>query len=84
MAKQSRAQRLAAALEEISNATNVIEELKDELDEWRNNLPENLEDSATAQKLDEAMDALETLKDEIDGACYAADDIEWPLGFGRD
>lgn len=66
----SRPKRLAAVLDEV-NA------LLESLQSWRDGLPENLQSSALADKLEAA----------IDGFTDAADtlgNIDMPIGFGRD
>lgn len=66
--------RAVAALEEL-------EEMRGEFESWRDNLPENLQQSALGEKLDTVADldistALETAQ-EAEGA-------DLPMGFGRD
>lgn len=63
---RSRIQRWARAVEELR-------ELQATYQDWLDNLPESLQDSVVAEKL-EAVCALDI--DELD--------IELPLGFGRD
>lgn len=63
---RSRVQRWADAVEELC-------ELQSAYQEWLDNLPENLQDSVVAEKLEAVCD-LDL--DELD--------IELPLGFGRD
>lgn len=43
----------------ISHAFGAIEELKDELQNWRDNLPESKQQSGKADELDEAIQGLE-------------------------
>lgn len=75
--------RLAAILSEL-------DELRSEYEEWRDNLPENMQQGATAEKLDAICDldfsASEPLEawDEVDDAIESALNADLPLGFGRD
>lgn len=66
----SRPARLAAAESEL-------QALADEFQAWRDNLPESLQESGLATKLDEAI---ERLTDLVAGVA----DIDLPKGFGRD
>jgi len=83
MAK-SRARRCEDAIETIRAALDGLESVKDEYQEWRDNLPENLDSSPVAEKLDTAIETLEQIQNDIESACDESDSIEWPLGFGRD
>jgi len=65
----SRPQRWADAVAELSS-------LLEEYQEWRDSLPENLEGSALAEKLDAVL-GYEGFIQELEG-------VELPLGFGRD
>lgn len=66
----SRPARLAAV-------ENELQALADELQSWRDNLPDSLQDSSLASKLDEAIEGLTEL-------ASAAAEIDLPKGFGRD
>jgi Protein of unknown function (DUF3102) len=77
----SRPARWAAA---IASATDAIQELIDiqgEYRDWAENLPENLQDGATAEKLQAIADI------DFDGiidTLSEAESADLPLGFGRD
>lgn len=79
--QKSRADRWGEA---CSNARNGLEDLvalKEEYEEWKDNLPENLQQSPVAEKLEAVCDldfdsAIEVI-DEAEG-------VDLPLGFGRD
>lgn len=64
--KRSRPQRWRAAV-------TTLRELQESYQVWRDNLPESLEGSATAELLDAVLDVD---LDELD--------VELPKGFGRD
>lgn len=83
-----------AARSDLEDAKNVLveafgelEELRTEYEEWRGNLPENLEGSDLASKLDEVAgldfseeDDIGTMIEQVE----AAENAELPRGFGRD
>jgi hypothetical protein len=74
------AQWLAAATAAVE-ALQVLQELQSEYEDWRSTLPENLQGSALAEKLDAVCDL------DIASALSAAEEaegLELPLGFGRD
>jgi hypothetical protein len=82
---------LDRAIEARDEALAAFEELKaiqDEYQDWKDNLPDSLQSSATAEKLDAVCDLdLEPSGDDLDGlqeAISEADSAELPLGFGRD
>ena len=77
----SRPQRWAKAIEAARDAAQKLEDIRDEYQEWRDNLPENLEGSATAEKLDEVIEFdIDQIRDALD----EAENLELPRGFGRD
>lgn len=67
--KLTRPQRLARVVAELST-------LKDEYEAWFQALPSNLEESALAEQLNEAIDQLQVVID-------ATEEVILPLGFGR-
>ena len=92
MAKQpSRPKRWADAIakarvayDELASAIEELKGLQEEYEEWKDNLPDNLQSSPIAEKLDtigqidfDVLDSVETAIDEAEGA-------ELPQGFGRD
>lgn len=78
---ESRAKRWEKACVEASDAISRLQELRDEYQDWRDNIPENLDTSPVAEKLDAILDlALDDVADILDEAAV----IDHPLGFGRD
>lgn len=70
----SRASRLGEAEGMISNAKGVAEELRDECQEWYDNLPENFQDGDKGSQLQECIDTLDSLiqsLEEAEGNCGA-------------
>ena len=77
----SRPDRWLAAAEEAKRALQELVDIQGEYQEWRDNIPENMESSPTAEKLDEVTEldletALSTVED--------AEGLDLPRGFGRD
>jgi hypothetical protein len=70
MSYKSRPQRL-------SDIVNDLNELVNEYIEWSEGMPENLEDSPTAQKLLDTIDTMENAIADLEG-------LDLPLGFGND
>jgi ATP-dependent protease HslVU (ClpYQ) peptidase subunit len=99
--KQSKAARWADAAADARQAFETLEEawellqdklaalrdVKDEYQEWYDNMPESLQDSPTGEKLAE-LEYIELEPDldmsEIIEAIEAAENADLPLGFGRD
>jgi len=78
---ESRTTRWAKAASDAVDALTRLQELHEEYQEWRDNLPENLDSSALAEKLDTVLDL------DVEGALETANeaaDVELPRGFGRD
>lgn len=74
---------------ELTEAMSALEDVKSEYEEWRDNLPENLQSSALADKLNEVADldldidledAVTSVRDVLD----SAENVDLPQGFGRD
>lgn len=51
---------------------------------WLDNMPENLEQSRTGDKLNETIDALDNFIQSLEDASGELEGIELPLGFGND
>jgi len=90
----SRAQRWAdavsdaqAALGTLQSALSDLNEVREEYEAWRDNLPENLQGSALGEKL-EAVADLDTdpgsVLSEVEDLLSEAEQIDLPRGFGRD
>jgi|TARA_R100001460_G_scaffold21590_2_gene44039 predicted DNA-binding protein len=81
MAKyKSRATRLADTLDMTEKIADV-EQLKEELEEWLDNLPENLQSSNKAEMLQEAIDNLENIGEELENIQELQHDVEFPGMF---
>lgn len=78
---KSRSARWGDAASAAVAALEELQEIKGEFEEWRDNLPENLQQSTIGEKLEFVCDldidsALETVQE--------AENADLPLGFGRD
>jgi len=77
----SRAARWAKACAEAISALEELQSLQEEFTNWKDGLPENLQNSTLGEKLETICDL------DIEGAlstCQEADGTDVPLGFGRD
>jgi hypothetical protein len=77
----SRSARWAAAASAAVSALEELEDMRAEFEEWKDNLPENLQQSALGEKLSTVSDL------DIQGALDTAEEAEnadLPMGFGRD
>jgi len=80
MKKKSRRVRYEHAQQLVAQASDEFEELQTELQDWLDNMPENLHGSAKAEELQDTMD---TLDEVIDSAAQITDlDIEFPRMIG--
>lgn len=101
----SRAKRWAAAVAKVQKAIEEaraaldadleegiaeLEELKEEFENWKDNLPENLSQSPLGEKLEAVVDLdldftdLTSALDDAESKIMEAEGIDLPLGFGRD
>ena len=81
MAKyKSRATRLSDTLD-MSEKIADVEQLKEELEEWLDNLPENLQSSNKAEMLQEAIDNLDNIINELENIQELQHDVEFPSMF---
>ena len=86
------------AKEKLADVLLSFEEVKavqEEYQEWLNNMPEGLQQSPTAEKLEEIVyldfdsiseDAFDfdSVLCEVDDLLAEAEQVDFPLGFGRD
>lgn len=78
---KSRPQRWQDAVERAGAALEDLQGLQEEYAEWRDNLPENLADSAISEKLGEVCDTdIDNLISEVE----ELGNLDLPRGFGRD
>lgn len=72
----SRAERLAQAESLIEEGRSIIEELKDEIDNWKDNLPENLQGSDKYEQLEGCSYSLEEIVGNIEQCDFSS--VEFP------
>ena len=77
---KSRATRLSETLDMTEKIADV-EQLREELEEWLDNLPENLQSSNKADMLQEAIHNLENITDELENIQELQHDVEFPGMF---
>lgn len=75
---ESRSDRLAEAEGSVEDAKNVVSELKDEMQNWLDSIPENLQQGSKASEVQEALDALESLESDLENVQF---DVNFPGMF---
>jgi predicted RNase H-like HicB family nuclease len=74
----SRAERLSEASAKIEIGASEIGELREELEDWRDNLPENLQSSSKSEALEEVISSLQEAEDDIQNVIDSCSGIEFP------
>ena len=77
----SRADRLADVSQLVSDALGEVESLKEELESWREGLPENLQNGDKASQLDDAISQLEELSSSLNDAKCSSSEVDFPGMF---
>lgn len=67
----SRSARFDEAESDLEGVKATVGELKDELETWKDSLPENLQDGQKADEIQSAIDELESLDSALEG-------VDWP------
>jgi hypothetical protein len=77
-----------AAADNLKSSIEALHGVQQEYQDWRDNLPENLEQSALGEKLDAMCDLeIESCTDtvsDVEEVLNEAEGMDLPLGFGRD
>lgn len=81
ISRASRPKRWEYYTEQAAQAIDELIAIKDEYQDWLDNLPENLQSSAVADKLNEIV-CIDF--DSAQSAIEEAVNADLPLGFGRD
>lgn len=76
----SRADRLASLEADRDDVLNGVDELREELQEWHDNLPENLQQGDKGSELEEAISALDEIKDGLEGVDFG--NVSFPSMMG--
>ena len=85
-------EQLEGHLTDLEESASDLRSVQEEYEEWKDNLPENLQSSALGEKLEEvcnldienAADTLRNAIDEVKGVFEEAEGVDLPRGFGRD
>jgi len=83
---------LQSAAEALTELLGELREVQEEYNEWKENLPDNLQSGALAEKLDGvvdldiegSLDTLDSIGSDIEELLGEAEGIDLPRGFGRD
>lgn len=78
----SRPKRWQAAIDKINEGLAELQDLKQEYEEWRDNLDGKFDGSPLVEKLNEIADS--SFCDDIESAVGEAEAVDLPRGFGRD
>lgn len=76
---ESRADRLSEAEGKVQDAMSEVECLKDELQEWYDNLPENFQQGDKGSQLEYAISNLDSLYSDLENADFG--NVEFPSMF---
>lgn len=76
---RSRAERLAVAEGQVDEAKTEVEALRDELQEWYDNLPEAFQNGSKGEALKEAIDQLESISSALEECDWS---VEFPGMYG--
>tara|TARA_R110002020_G_scaffold467826_1_gene691659 strand:- start:77 stop:322 length:246 start_codon:yes stop_codon:yes gene_type:complete len=77
---ESRTTRLSNAMDLTTNIDEV-NNLREELEQWLDNMPENLQASEKAMQLEEAIQNLEEIADELENMQELQHNVEFPGMF---
>lgn len=74
----SRADRLSFAMQDAADALSEVESLREEIEAWKDALPENLQSGSKADELDDCMSQLEATKDSLETAISESESVSFP------
>lgn len=85
-------QQMMTELDVLESALGDLKEIQDEYVEWKDNLPENMQSSNVAEKLEAVCDlsiedaatSIREALEELEGIISEAEGIDLPRGFGKD
>lgn len=75
MTKSQRAQEVC---QKIQTLTVDLVTIQEELQDWQDNLPENMRDGDRAEAIEDAMNCLEQYVHDITCACEEIENMDWP------
>ena len=73
---ESRAERFSDAMSSVSDARSQCEELRDEMQDWYDSIPENLQSGSKAEEVQETIDNLENVIGELED--IEGSDVSFP------
>lgn len=74
--KESKGSRFDRARSDVEDATGEVESLATEMEEWRESLPESMQDGEKASTIEEAAAALRDILDTLESLDWDA--VEFP------
>jgi hypothetical protein len=81
---------MEAAKDDMATALDELRSVREEYEEWKDNLPENLQGSTLYDKLEEVCgldipdDPGDSTYSDLEEVVDNAEGVDLPLGFGRD
>ena len=72
----SRAERLSEAQGLVSEAMEIVSALRDEMEQWYDSIPENLQEGNKALEVQEAQDALDAIHSDLEAIDF--DGVSFP------
>lgn len=69
---KSRADRLGEAEGQVQEALSIVQELQEEMENWHDSIPENLQSGSKASEVEEAKDALESLASDLENLDFSS------------
>lgn len=80
---KTRRQKLHSLFDTVSEAKKQIEMLRDEEEEYKDNIPENLQNSARYDDAEAAVDALDSVIDSLDEALDSIEELQETPTVGK-
>lgn len=79
---ESRSDRANLAISFVEDAMATIEELKEELESWKDSIPENLQNSDKYSQLEESISTMENVINSLSESIDGISEIEFPSMMG--
>ena len=76
----SRAARLSEAEGQVDDARSTVEELKDEMESWRDSIPENLQGGEKYSAVEECIGNLEEIQNALESVEFGSVDFPSMMG----
>ena len=80
--RKSRATRLSEAIAKIEEGLGEVTDLKDEMESWKDSIPENLQNGDKANQVSECFDNLEQGESSLTEAVEQLQGVEFPGMMG--